>query len=251
MAKKVVPSRVRIELFDMYHYLVSRFEDTNNTAKTMTKSHARYVHEESLEMMNIRITSKGWMNRNVFMGWLKLFDDGLAERSLLLLDSCPAHSNIDMRDPETNTPWKHLRILQLPKNSTSSSPVAQPLDAGAFSVFKRVFLEMLSQETCIVRDYDNAKAISNGQAWSLFSYAWNKVKEAFHVQVIIWWAAKPSTIRNCFAHVPALPEAVREDLRRRPSYAEEQPELAEYSLRNNYKEQEKTHISTISIATMG
>ncbi|KAF9545544.1 hypothetical protein EC957_010853 [Mortierella hygrophila] len=321
MTKKVVLSRIRIELFDIYHYLVGRFEDTNNTVSFSTfnqyvgidlakaiiegppcrsptayyytqnkntvvdtfvvqwledqkkrntpvsakmiqnaamptyvvlqgwfesekggfgvhpsfcapwfdgfkkrhnVSQARYVQGESLDMMNIRITSKGWMNRHVFMEWLKSFDDDLTERFLLLLDSCPAHNNIDMRDPETNTPWKHLHILRLPKNSTS---VTQPLDAG-----------ILSQETCIVRDYDNAKPISNGQAWSLLPYAWNKVKA--------------STIRNCFAHAPVLPEAILEDLRRRPSFMEEQLELAEYSLRNNYTEQEETYFQHL-IAKVG
>lgn len=150
--------------------------------------------------MVVRTTEKGWMTGEVFMEWLRTLDDHLKVPTLLLLDSCPAHNNIDMRDPENNIPWKHLHIRRLPKNSTS---VTQPLDAGVISVFKRAFLELLSQETHLIRNYDKKKCISNGQAWSLIPHAWGRVK--------------PQTLRNCFANTPVLPEEMRRQLRAYPA----------------------------------
>ncbi|KAF9113711.1 hypothetical protein BGX30_006875 [Mortierella sp. GBA39] len=138
-----------------------------------------------------------------------------------------------MRDPFNNTLWKFLHIQRLPTRSTS---LTQPLDAGVISVFKRAFLEMLSQETNIVRNYNNEKAISNGQAWSLVPYAWNLVKA--------------STIWSCFAKTPVLPEEMREQLRRRLSSKEEQLELTTYSMRNQFKEQERAYFEHL-IAEIG
>lgn len=122
---------------------------------------AQLVGKEAMNRVIVRRTKNGWMDGDVFYEWLRRFDDQLAVSSLLLLYSCPAHNNIDMRDPFDNTPWKFLRIRRLPPQSTS---VTQPLDAGVISVFKRVFLEMLSQEANFVRNYNKEKAITNGQA---------------------------------------------------------------------------------------
>ncbi|KAG0344663.1 hypothetical protein BGZ54_005801, partial [Gamsiella multidivaricata] len=74
-----------------------------------------------------KIRRKGWMKNDVFVGWLRMFDGDLSQPTFLLLDPAGAHNNIDMRDLRTNTPWKHLHIRRLPKNTTS---VVQPLDEG-------------------------------------------------------------------------------------------------------------------------
>jgi len=168
------------------------------------------------------------MNRNIFMEWLQEFDDQLTQPTLLLLDSAPAHNNIDMRDPETNTPWTHLQIRRLPKNSTS---MTQPLDAGVISVFKRAFLEMLSCETQIIRNYDKQNAIANGLAWSLVPYAWSRVK--------------PQTLRNCFASVPVLPEEMREQLRRRPMTPVEQPKILYRPEHSEHKDKERAYFEQL------
>ena len=158
------------------------------------------------------------------MKWLKALDDQLTESSLLLLDSAPQHNDIDMRDSDTNEPWKRLRIQRLPVNSTS---VTQPLDAGVISVFKRAFPEMLSHETYVVRTFDNAKAISNGHAWSMIPYAWNSVKAM--------------TLRNCFAKTPVLPDDMSEQLRAMPVADAEQNHVLRYSRLHLYKTQEKAY----------
>ncbi|KAG0196561.1 hypothetical protein BGX33_001523, partial [Mortierella sp. NVP41] len=63
-------------------------------------------------------------------------------------------------DPLAEETWKHLRIERLPPNSTS---VTQPLDQGIISVFKRQYLEMLSNKA-ITKQYATGKKITNGEA---------------------------------------------------------------------------------------
>ncbi|KAG0256946.1 hypothetical protein BGZ95_005366, partial [Linnemannia exigua] len=138
-----------------------------------------------------------------------------------------------MRDQDNDIPWRFLRIQRLPKNSTS---ITQPLDAGCFSVFKRAYLEMLSQESCIVINHGDAKSISNGHAWSLLPFAWNRVKA--------------STIRNCFAHVPILPTRMRDELRSRRPRKQEQLELKDFTIRNQHIRQERTDFEHL-IAAVG
>jgi len=50
--------------------------------------------------MNVETNKSGWMTREIFMDWLKALDEQLERKSLLLLDSCPAHSRIDFLDEE-------------------------------------------------------------------------------------------------------------------------------------------------------
>ena len=75
---------------------------------------AQLVEKEAMNRMIVRRTKKGWMDGDVFYEWLARFDDQLTVPPLLLLDSCPAHNKINMRDPFNNTPWKFLRIRRLP-----------------------------------------------------------------------------------------------------------------------------------------
>jgi hypothetical protein len=173
------------------------------------------------------------MNGTVFYERLKRLDDQLTVPSLIFLDSCLANNDIDMRGQFNNTRWKFLRIQRLPPYSKS---IVQALDAGVISVFKCVFLEMLSQKTNIVRNYTQDDAITNGHAWSVVPYAWNYVRAL--------------TIRNCFFKTPVLPKEMCERLQRRPSSKQEQLELAAYSMRDQFKEQEKTNFKHL-IAGIG
>jgi len=191
---------------------------------SLAEHFSRNIEKEAASEMTIVRSRSGWINRTIFEEWLKKLDEDLSQPALLLLDSSRAHSNIDIRDLEKGIPWNYLRIQRLPKNSTS---VTQPLDAGVISVFKRAFLEMLGYETYYVRNFDNANCISNGRAWALIPYAWNRIK--------------PSTLRNCFAKTPVLPMNMREELRgRRPTKDEQRPTL-QYSPPQGYNIQMKTY----------
>ncbi|KAF9272958.1 hypothetical protein BGZ88_004208 [Linnemannia elongata] len=59
-----------------------------------------------------------------------------------------------------------------------------------------------------------------------------------------------STIRNCFAKTPVLPEEMREQLRTRLPSKQEQLELTTYSMRNQVKEQERAYFEHL-IAEIG
>ncbi|KAK3837894.1 MAG: hypothetical protein JOS17DRAFT_837625, partial [Linnemannia elongata] len=72
-----------------------------------------------------------------------------------------------------------------------------------------------------------SKAISNGHAWSLVPFAWNKVKA--------------STVRNCFAKTPVLPDDMRQQLRQRSTAPQEQRENIQYSRRNDYEKEARAY----------
>jgi len=135
------------------------------------------------------------MTTERFRQWVTDFDDQLSEPSLLILDSAPVHTDIEYRDPFKKTPWIHLTIIQLPKNST---PITQPLDAGIISVFKRKYLQMLSRQTSIIRTLDEENDTPPHVAWSIIPHAWSFVTAA--------------TIRHCFLETPILPESIRQQL---------------------------------------
>lgn len=138
------------------------------------------------DLMTVAKHQSGYMDRQLFLNWLRILDRELAQPSLLILDSCQAHRNFDNGDPETNQPWAHLRIERLPCNTTS---VTQPLDQGIISVFKRKFLEMLGDQE-IAASYGSNHHIMTGKAWSLIPFAWSHVKE--------------TTLRHCFREAGVL-----------------------------------------------
>ncbi|KAF9177014.1 Tigger transposable element-derived protein 6, partial [Haplosporangium sp. Z 767] len=127
--------------------------------------------------------------------------------SLLLIDSCGAYRISSDNDPLAGEGWKRLQIERLPPNSTS---VTQPLDGGAISVFKRHYLEMLSDKE-ILKAYTSGNKITNGEAWSLIPYAWSHVKA--------------STLRHCFHATGVLPKAMADKLEKASVDMKERPAL--------------------------
>ncbi|KAF9550085.1 hypothetical protein EC957_001571 [Mortierella hygrophila] len=174
------------------------------------KNIARGVEDESLRM-NIRKTSKEWMNRNL---------------NPLFFYSIPAqaHNSADMRDANNNVPWKFLHIRRLPVNSTS---VSQPLDAGVISVFKRAMLNLVWDSISLVRTADISSTITNGKGWSLIPYTWDQLK--------------PSILWNCFAKTNVLSAKKSEQLRQRRRSAEEQREHIRYQHRGILLEERRAH----------
>lgn len=162
------------------------------------------------------------MTQQLFEGWLHLLDTSLSSPSLLLFDSCGAHSGIGNIDLLTGQKWTRLRLERLPANSTS---VTQPLDAGVISVFKRQYVEMLTNQA-IVKKYAHGAKVTNGEAWSLIPYAWSQVKA--------------STLRQCFRTTKVLPRMMADNLEERSADVQERqpiyPPVAETA-----KQQTKRH----------
>jgi hypothetical protein len=118
------------------------------------------IQELPQDLMTAVKNKSGYMNSSLFLEWLHTLDNELTRPSLLILDSCSAHTDIDEGDPATKKPWKHIRIERLPLNSTS---ITQPLDKGVISVFKRRYLEILCDQI-ISKSYGSDTAIKNGKA---------------------------------------------------------------------------------------
>ncbi|KAI1288751.1 hypothetical protein EDD11_009693 [Mortierella claussenii] len=154
---------------------------------------------------------------DLFKAWLHFLDNSLSNKSLLLIDSCGAHGNSRRgnskrgnssdNDPLARETWRHLQIERLPPNSTS---VTQPLEQGIFSVFKRQYLEMLSNKA-ITKEYATGEKITNGEAWSLIPYAWSHIKAA--------------TVRHCFCKAGVLSKAQSDKLEQESIHVEEQTPL--------------------------
>ncbi|KAG0250861.1 hypothetical protein BG011_008032 [Mortierella polycephala] len=178
------------------------------------KKFAKDVDADSKAMMSTKTSKSGWMTSFIFKKWLEQSDDQLKEPTLLLLDSAPQHTDIDMRN--TDEPWKHTRIQRLPASSTS---VTQPLDAGVISVFKRSSLEMLSNETSCIRALTTAP------------FAWNSI------------TAK--TIRNCPTKTPVLPQEMRHQLKAMPTADAEKQHVLWYTRRYLYQAQEGAYFERL------
>lgn len=117
--------------------------------------------------MVIQRNSSGYMTEASFRYWLRKFGNARSRPSLLLMDYCPAHYDVDDGDPDMQQPWNYLRIVRLPPNSTS---VTQPLDAGINIVFTRKFLAMVNQEAG-AKSYGSKRHIESGKAWSLIPFS--------------------------------------------------------------------------------
>jgi len=147
------------------------------------------------------------MTLDLFKDWLHGLDEALTNKSLLLIDSCGAHGRPSAEDPLTGEKWKHLQIERLPPNSTS---ITQPLDQGIINVFKRKYLEMLSNKA-IAKEYAIGDKITNGEAWSLIPFAWSHVKAL--------------TVRHCFCKAGVLSKAQANILEQEYMDVEERPPL--------------------------
>lgn len=169
---------------------------------------ARHIQPCSEVPITSKRHKKGYMTLDLFKEWLHSLDDSLSNRSLLLIDSCGAHGNSGRGiDQLVSEEWKHLQIERLPPHATS---VTQPLDQGIISVFKRQYLEMLSNKA-VTKRYATARKITNGDAWSLIPYAWSHVKA--------------STVRHCFCKAEVLSKEQVDKLQRDSVNVEEHTPL--------------------------
>ncbi|KAF2177251.1 DDE-domain-containing protein [Zopfia rhizophila CBS 207.26] len=97
-----------------------------------------------------KASKKRWINSKIMGDWLKAFyrHIGHQRRILLLLDNFSAHIiGLEIAPPPAN-----IRILLLPKNSTS---MYQPLDQGIIQNFKTMYKNQWLAFT--IEQYDNGK----------------------------------------------------------------------------------------------
>ena len=98
-------------------------------------------------MLPVQYTSnsKAWMTIEKWNEWLKWLDNQLVEKSLLLIDNCPTHTD------GSSINLKNLQVEFIPPNTTSH---IQPCDAGIIRNFKvnyRTFLVSKWVQTWIMK----------------------------------------------------------------------------------------------------
>jgi hypothetical protein len=163
--------------------------------------------------LDVSYHGTGYMTSDIFLAWLLAFDQDMAGRRIaLLMDNAPGHGKEDLLD-------RHLRnitIIRLPKNTTS---VSQPLDAGIIMSFKVKYGRLMIPIISHFRHQQNSAnaKIPRGPLWACLPEAWDRVST--------------STIRNCFARVPVLPDAMRESLKTAAIAANEAPDIELAELR--------------------
>jgi hypothetical protein len=121
--------------------------------------------------------SKAWMTAELWSKILLNWDLELGrkkEKILLLVDNCPAHSKVVLRN---------IKLVFLPSNCTS---VLQPMDQGVIKCMKTYFRKSLVLK--MINNMENKidTNINVLDAILLIFKAWEKVTE--------------STIQNCFHH---------------------------------------------------
>jgi len=128
--------------------------------------------------------SKAWMTMEKWNEWLRWLDNQLVERSLLLIDNCPAHTD------GSSIGLKHLQVEFLPPNTTSH---IQPCDAGIIQNFKVNYRAILVSKW--VKNIDNGEVIRNVN-----------IKEAVEMVADAWGNVRSTTIKNCWQLTKILPE---------------------------------------------
>ena len=121
--------------------------------------------------------------------WLKWLDNNVSEKSLLLVDNCPAHTY------GFSLNLKNLRIEYIPPNTTSH---IQPCDAGIICNFKAHYRNLLVSKW--VYELNEEQAIKK-----------LNVKEAIELIADAWEKVKPSTINNCWKNTGILPAEIIEN----------------------------------------
>jgi hypothetical protein len=128
-----------------------------------------------------RGNKKAWMTTAVMTEWLGLFYSHIGSRTVILcMDNLKTH----IKGVETAPPPSNIRIIWLPKNSTS---IFQPLDQGIIQNFKvhyrRQWLAFIITELDHNRDPFSCVTVYNAVRWSLS--AWK-------------YSITNTTIYNCF-----------------------------------------------------
>ena len=114
---------------------------------------------------------------------MKWLDNKVTEKSLLLVDNCPAHTD------GFSLNLKNLSIEYIPPNTTSH---IQPCDAVIICKFKVHYRNLLvSKWVYELNEEQTIKKLNVKEAIELIADAWEKVK--------------PSTINNCWKNTGILP----------------------------------------------
>src|SRR5438128_5996251 len=115
--------------------------------------------------------------------WLKWFDNQLSQKSLLLVDNCPAHTD------GSSLGLKNLQIKFLPANTTA---YIQPCDAGIIRNFKVYYRKILVSQWI--------RELNEGQEMKKLN-----IKEAIEIVADAWDNVKQETIKNCWLSTGILP----------------------------------------------
>lgn len=127
--------------------------------------------------------TKAWMTMEKWNEWLKWLDNKLSQKSLLLVDNCPAHTD------GSSLGLKNLQIEFLPPNTTSH---IQPCDAGIIRNFKAYYRNILVSKW--IHELDEGQAIKK-----------LNIKEAIEIITDAWDSVKQNTIKNCWKNTGILP----------------------------------------------
>ena len=114
---------------------------------------------------------------------LRWFDKQLVERSLLLIDNCPAHTD------GSSISLKNLQVEFFPPNTTFH---IQPCNDGIIQYSKVNYRTILVSRW--VQNLDNGEVIGKVN-----------MKEAVEMIVYAWRNLKPMTIKNCWQITKILP----------------------------------------------
>ena len=126
---------------------------------------------------------KAWMTIERWNEWLKWFDNQLSQKSLLLVDNCPAHTD------GSSLGLKNLQIKFLPANTTA---YIQPCDAGIIRNFKVYYRKILVSQWI--------RELNEGQEMKKLN-----IKEAIEIVADAWDNVKQETIKNCWLSTGILP----------------------------------------------
>ena len=140
---------------------------------------------------------KAWMNTEVMTDILIVLNKRLVKQGrniLLFIDNVSSH------DPALKGRFSNIKIIFLPKNTTSR---LQPLDAGIIKNFKVHYRRLLLKHTLAQIDGTDLTASAIVKTINVLT-AIRWIKKA-------WDEVKPQTIINCFRKTGALPQDQRSE----------------------------------------
>ena len=145
----------------------------------------RCYSKVNIATLPVRYSSntKAWMTMEIWNEWLKWLDNNVSQKSLLIVDNCPAHTD------GSSLGLKNLKIEFLPPNTTSQ---IQPCDAGIIRTFKSYYRNALV--TKWIRELNDGQAINK-----------LNLKEAIELIADAWDNVKQSMINNCWQNTGILP----------------------------------------------